>query len=141
MAVPVTMPKLGLSMTEGTVVEWRAGPGDAVAKGELLLVVESEKAQVEIEAFASGTLAAVYVGPGKRVPVGTRLGALAEPGEAFERDAFAAGFVPEAGAAPAAAAAATPRTLARPGPEPAGLKVAPAARALARRLGIDLATV
>ncbi len=47
------MPRLGLTMAEGTVVEWHAQPGDAVERGTALLVVESEKAQVEVEAFAS----------------------------------------------------------------------------------------
>jgi len=57
------MPRLGLTMTEGTVVEWHARAGEAVERGKALLVVESEKAQVEVEAFASGVLGAIYVEP------------------------------------------------------------------------------
>jgi pimeloyl-ACP methyl ester carboxylesterase len=106
MATAVTMPRLGLSMVEGTVVEWRVRPGDPIAKGALILSVASEKAEVEIEAFASGVLAAIYVDVGATVPIGTLLGAIAAPGEAFDAGAFAASFVPEAEGAPATAAGA-----------------------------------
>jgi pyruvate dehydrogenase E2 component (dihydrolipoamide acetyltransferase) len=138
MAVAVTMPRLGLSMAEGTVVEWHVPPGGAVERGALLLTVESEKAEVEVEAFASGVLAAVFVEPGTTVPVGTLLGAIASTGEAFDPAAFSAGFVPpreESAPATERAAPAPPRPA---GDEP---KAAPAARALARRLGIELASV
>src|SRR5262245_3710133 len=126
------MPRLGLTMTEGTVVEWRARPGDTVTRGDVVLVVESEKAEVEVEAFATGVLGAVYVEPGTTVPVGTLLGAIATPGEAFDGAAFAAGFVPEtAGPAPAARTPAA-EPAARPAPASGGEpKAAPAARALA----------
>lgn len=148
MATAITMPRLGLSMVEGTVTEWRAGPGEAVAKGQLILTIESEKAEVEVEAFASGTLAAIYVETGKTVPIGTLLAAIASPDEAFDAAAFAASFVPEREGAPATAgptrtAAVTPAGGATPvapaGAE--GIKAAPAARSLAKKLGIDLATV
>jgi pimeloyl-ACP methyl ester carboxylesterase len=132
------MPRLGLSMVEGTVVEWHARPGDAVTRDAVLLTVESEKAEVEVEAFASGVLAAVYVEPGITVPVGTLLGAIAAPDEAFDAAAFAAGFVPETAATPAPSSTPT-ASPARPA-TPAGgeVKAAPAARALARRLDVDL---
>jgi pimeloyl-ACP methyl ester carboxylesterase len=151
-ATAVTMPRLGLSMVEGTVVEWRARPGRTVAKGEVILEIESEKAEVEVEATAGGVLAAVYVEPGTTVPVGALLGAIAAPDEAFDANAFAAAFVPEVPGAPATAgargSAGTPATsragaaaISRPGPAPSGAKVAPAARALARKLGVDPETV
>ena len=140
------MPRLGLSMVEGTVTEWRARRGDAVTRGQILLVVESEKAEVEVEAFAAGVLRAVYVEVGNTVPVGTLLGAVTEPGEEFDAEKFAARFVPETSGAPATAARIT-----QPRPPAAGfspesqpdvvMKVAPAARALARKLGIDLTTI
>jgi pimeloyl-ACP methyl ester carboxylesterase len=140
MATAVTMPRLGLTMAEGTVVEWHARPGEPVARGAVLLTVESEKAQVEVEAFEAGVLAAVYVEPGTTVPVGTLLGAIAAPGEPFDAAGFAAGFRPAVeDAAPGAAGEPVPR----PPPVVAdrALKAAPAARALARRLGVDLAAV
>lgn len=64
----VVMPKLGLTMTEATLVEWLKEDGDTVAKGEVLFVLESEKSTLEIEAPASGTLQ-VLVTAGETVPV------------------------------------------------------------------------
>lgn len=138
MAVAVTMPRLGLSMAEGTVVEWHVRPGGAVERGALLLTVESEKAEVEVEAFATGVLAAVYVEPGTTVPVGTLLGAIAAAGEPFDAAAFAGAFVPPPEDGPPAAEPTAPAAPRPAGGEP---KAAPAARALARRLGIELASV
>jgi predicted deacylase len=56
MRVRVKMPKLGLTMTEGTIVEWRKSTGSRIAAGEILFVVETEKVEVEVEAPATGTL-------------------------------------------------------------------------------------
>lgn len=142
MATAVTMPRLGLTMAEGTVVEWRVRPGEAVRPGDVVLVIESEKAEVEVEAFAAGTLAAVYVEPGTTVPVGTLLGAIAAPGESFDAAAFAASFVPEVTGAPKAATGVpSPRAAPRPPATGGEVRAAPAARALARRLGVELAAV
>jgi len=54
--VKVKMPKLGLTMTKGKIVEWKKAAGDQVAAGEILLVIETEKADVEIEAPAAGAI-------------------------------------------------------------------------------------
>jgi pimeloyl-ACP methyl ester carboxylesterase len=135
------MPRLGLSMAEGTVVEWRVRPGAPVRRGEILLAVESEKAEVEVEAFADGVLAAIYVETGTTVPVGTLLGVVAAPGEELDAGTFAKTFVPETTAplpaAPARSAAVEPA----PARSAASAAVAPAARALARRLGIDVGRI
>ena len=143
MPTAVTMPRLGLTMTEGTVVDWRARVGDPVSRGQVILMIESEKAEVEVEAFASGVLAAIYADTGATVPVGTLLGAIAAPGESFDRDAFAARFVPEVEGAPAMGRSDATRSPAMPTTTASGVgvKAAPAARVLARRLGVDLATV
>jgi pimeloyl-ACP methyl ester carboxylesterase len=139
-ATAVTMPRLGLTMAEGTVVEWHVAPGAPVARGQVILSVESEKAQVEVEAFADGVLAAVYVEPGATVPVGTLLGAVAAPEERFDAAAFAASFVPEVVPTADAAAAAAP-VVPAPASGRAEPAAAPAARALAKRLGVALADV
>lgn len=145
MPTAVTMPRLGLTMVEGTVVEWRSRPGDAVEKGEILLVIESEKVEVEVEAFCGGTLAAIYVEPGTTVPIGSLLGAIADPDESFDRDAFERAFVPEVEGAPAGAGAAgdsAPAAAPAPARAPqSGVKAAPAARALAKKLGVDLESI
>jgi pimeloyl-ACP methyl ester carboxylesterase len=145
MATAVTMPRLGLTMVEGTVVEWKSSPGDIVEKGQILLVIESEKVEVEVEAFCGGTLAAIYVEPGTTVPIGSLLGVLADPGESFDRGAFERSFVPEVEGAPAGAGAAhdsLPAAATGPVRAPqSGVKAAPAARALAKKLGLDLESI
>jgi pyruvate dehydrogenase E2 component (dihydrolipoamide acetyltransferase) len=108
MATAVTMPRLGLSMVEGTVVEWRVRPGDPVSVGQVILDVESEKSAVEVEAFAAGVLATIFVEAGATVPIGTLLAAIVAPGEAFDATAFRAAFVPEVEGAPVTARAAYP---------------------------------
>jgi pimeloyl-ACP methyl ester carboxylesterase len=149
-ATAITMPRLGLSMVEGTVLEWRARPGDVVRAGDVLLVIESEKAECEVEAFAAGVIAAVYAEPGTTLPSGALLGALAAPGEAFDAGAFADAFVATLPGAPATAARPVVATAAGARARPvsaeapsaaAATKAAPAARARARALGVDLANV
>ena len=70
MRVKVKMPKLGLTMTEATVVEWKKAVGDSVAAGEVLLVIETEKADVEIEVPASGTLIEILGEARAAYPIG-----------------------------------------------------------------------
>lgn len=146
MATPITMPRLGLSMVEGTVIEWHVKAGDPVEKDQPVLTIESEKAQVEVEAFGSGVLAAIYTEAGRTVPIGELLGVIVSPGEQFDPAEFAKSFVPERGGAPSTAteegatdaiAGATSFRSAQATPT----KAAPAARALAKRLGVDLGTV
>ncbi|RLA48122.1 MAG: 2-oxo acid dehydrogenase subunit E2 [Gammaproteobacteria bacterium] len=67
------MPKLGLTMTEGTIDEWALAPGDSFSSGDLVLVVETDKIANEIEAPADGTLHEIIVPVGETVPVGTVL--------------------------------------------------------------------
>ncbi len=56
MPAPVAMPRLGMSMREGTVIEWPIAPGERVEKGQTVVVIESEKTEVEVEAIAAGVL-------------------------------------------------------------------------------------
>ena len=147
MATPIVMPKLGMTMQEGTVLEWPIAIGAAVEKGRAVVLIESEKAAVEIEATDSGVLRHVYIEAGETVPCGRLLGAITatmdEPfdAEAFRRanDRSPAAPAPQAahGGPPSGAAAAPHPNSVRTGPAPS----TPAARALARELGIDLAAV
>lgn len=138
-AVAVRMPKLGMTMEEGTVVEWRVAPGGCVEKGRILLVIESEKNEAEIEATTSGFLRHVYVSPGETARCGALLGALTETAdEAFDPAALLAA---EPRPAPRAAPSSSPlRAAAAPRPG-ARRPVAPAARALARQLGVAVEDV
>src|SRR5215469_10205147 len=81
MPAEVIMPALGMAQETGTVLRWLKSDGDAVAKGEPLLEVETDKVTVEIEAPADGTLAAITAGEGVEVPVGTVVALVLAEGE------------------------------------------------------------
>ncbi|MCC7360956.1 MAG: 2-oxo acid dehydrogenase subunit E2 [Anaerolineales bacterium] len=82
MATNIYMPALGMAQTTGRLVNWHKAPGAAVTKGEPLMEIETDKATVEIEAPASGTLANVTAQPGDDVPVGEVVALILAPGEA-----------------------------------------------------------
>ncbi|MFB7509106.1 dihydrolipoamide acetyltransferase family protein [Streptomyces broussonetiae] len=93
-----TMPSLGADMDEGLLQEWLVSPGDRVHKGDVMAVVETDKAAIEVECFESGTVGRLLVEPGTRVPVGTPL-ALIEDKAVPEVRAGASGGPVTAGAA------------------------------------------
>lgn len=82
MAKDIVMPVLGMNQETGTLVEWFKSEGDEVQKGEPLMLVATDKTEVEIEATASGILANVSVQPGDEVPVGSPIASILAPGEA-----------------------------------------------------------
>ena len=95
----IFMPALSSTMTEGKIVEWLKKPGDRVGRGESVLVVESDKADMDVESFNEGFLAAVLMPAGSTAPVGETIGLV------VETEAEIAGVQAQAPAAPAAAAA------------------------------------
>jgi pyruvate dehydrogenase E2 component (dihydrolipoamide acetyltransferase) len=136
------MPKLTDTMEEGVLVEWKKREGDQVQAGEVLAEIETDKAVMELEAFASGMLRKVLVGNGTTVSSGTLLAVIAEADEDIApalADKVTAG--PSTGGAtkPAATAPSVPATSARPGE--ARSIASPRAKALAAERGIDLATI
>lgn len=80
MRVKVKMPKLGLTMTEAKIVEWRKAVGEPVAAGEPLVVIETEKTEVELEAPASGTLVEIVGEVAGVYPIGEVLAVIEAPG-------------------------------------------------------------
>ncbi len=116
------MPALSSTMTEGKIVEWLKQPGDRVERGESVLVVESDKADMDVEAFQEGFLAAVLMPAGGTAPVGETIGLIVETEAEI---AAAAAKAPAAPAAPAAAAVPAPAPAA-PAPAAAPIPVAPA---------------
>ena len=134
MASRVIMPKLTDSMEEGVVVKWRKAEGEHVESGDVLAEIETDKAVMDLEAFASGTLRKILVPEGTTVPSGTLIGVIGEPDEDI-RDILA-------GAQPSAArpSALRPSPAAVASPEEDKL-ASPRVRTLARERGIDLRAV
>jgi len=73
----IFMPALSSTMTEGKIVSWVKSPGDKVAKGETVLVVESDKADMDVESFYEGYLATILVEAGSEAPVGSAIALIA----------------------------------------------------------------
>jgi pyruvate dehydrogenase E2 component (dihydrolipoamide acetyltransferase) len=103
------MPSLGADMEAGTLVEWKIKPGDRVKRGDIVAEVETEKADIDVEIFATGIVHELLVQPGEKVPVGTVLATIREDHEE-----------------PAAVI-----------PTPARLRISPLAKKLAAELGVD----
>lgn len=97
----IFMPALSSTMTEGKIVSWNKSEGDRLSKGESVVVVESDKADMDVETFYDGFLAAIVVGEGEVAPVGAAIGILAESEEDMEEAKSKAARA--AGGAPAAA--------------------------------------
>jgi pyruvate dehydrogenase E2 component (dihydrolipoamide acetyltransferase) len=129
------MPSLGADMDAGSVTEWRVMPGDVVHRGDIVAVVETDKAEIEIETFEDGVVEALVVPEGERVPVGTVLATLTAPRGAVPEPA------PEAAPAappPAGAPAPAPAVATRNGEEHPHRVRSPLVRKLAEDLGVDL---
>lgn len=81
MATTIVMPKMGYDMREGTVVRWYKREGEAVARGEVIADIETDKATVEFEAYTAGVLQRLVAVEGRPVPVGESIAVIGEPGE------------------------------------------------------------
>ncbi|MBF2096970.1 MAG: 2-oxo acid dehydrogenase subunit E2 [Gloeomargaritaceae cyanobacterium C42_A2020_066] len=134
----VFMPALSSTMTEGKIVSWTKSPGDWVNKGDTVLVVESDKADMDVESFYEGYLAVILVDAGGVAPVGSALGLIAET-EAEVADAKQRGGRPAPAAAPAPAQPELAPVAATASARENGRIVAsPRAKKLARELSVDL---
>lgn len=130
------MPILGADMTEGRVVSWRKKPGERIERGDIIVEVETDKANVEVECYTPGILETILVQEDATVRVGTPL--------AWIKADIEETAAPPATVPPAAAPSATlPREkLAAPVPHHGEhLRVSPAARQLAAQLQVDLSVV
>jgi len=117
------LPALGADMEEGTVVQWNVAPGDAVRRGQVVAVVETDKGAIDVEIFEDGVMRELVVQPGTKVPVGTVLARLETAGESASPS-------PAPGPAGAAETAAGSRA-----------RISPAARVRARELGVEVASL
>jgi pyruvate dehydrogenase E2 component (dihydrolipoamide acetyltransferase) len=153
MAENITMPKLGFDMAEGKLVRWVKKQGEEVKKGEVLAEIETDKATVELEALATGVLAATLAAEGEFYKVGALMGVIAAPGEKVDTAAL-----PKSGEAAAPAPPAESKAEAKPTPAPAPaqapapksngqppaaaadggfVRISPIARRMADEMGID----
>ena len=156
-------------MTEGKIVEWLKQPGDKVGRGESVLVVESDKADMDVESFQDGFLAAVLMPAGSTAPVGETIGLIVEteaeiaeakakaptPTSSAAASASTTVEAPPAAPAPSAPAPVAAAPVSTPAPAPAPVApvlaapvvndgrivASPRAKKLASQMGVDLATV
>jgi pyruvate dehydrogenase E2 component (dihydrolipoamide acetyltransferase) len=141
----VVMPQMGADMQEGTILRWLKREGDAVRRGEIIAEIETDKANVEIEAYESGILRRILLPEGTTVPVGQVIAIIAAPEDDVSRYEREAAPVAAAGVTPPKPAAAVPERPAAaaeaPTAEAGRVRASPAARRLAEELGVDLSRV
>ena len=155
MAITVTMPQLGESVTEGTIGSWLVRPGQQVEKFDSLVEVVTDKVTAEVPSPAAGTVVEILAPEGERLSVGQPICTLDSPEEeqpppddggpmpvvSPSVPAVASDEEPAPGAPPEVAAA-EPRTPAEGAPSPKGLGfISPAVRQLADEKGVDLSQV
>lgn len=152
MPTEVIMPQMGFDMTQGTLVRWLKTEGESVERGEAIAEIETDKAIVSIEAFASGVMGRLVAQEGDVVPVGQVIAYIVEPGEAppsVEARPQAVAAAP--GQAPPSMETRPQVAAAAPPPPPPAVEVArpvreeivvsPRARRLAAQEGVDLGPI
>ncbi len=144
MAEKVTLPLLGQTMEEGTIIKWFKQEGETVEKDEPLLEVMTDKANMEVESPAAGTLLKIVAQPDQTVPVKGLIAIIGSPGENIDallaEDSAAEAPAPAATAS-AASGSAAPAAAEAPKPAAAGggrIIASPRARKLAEDAGLDL---
>lgn len=140
---PVTMPQLGMAQDTGLLVSWQKAPGDAVAAGDVLFEVETDKSTMEVEAGRDGFLAATLAHAGEEVPVGSAVAIISDerPTDPVARSGARATPPADPVARPEPDPAPVPST--QPTPAPVSAKggrilASPKARRLALEQGLDL---
>ncbi|MCL4820326.1 MAG: pyruvate dehydrogenase complex dihydrolipoamide acetyltransferase [Vicinamibacteria bacterium] len=165
MITKVVLAKLSPTMEEGVIVKWNKQEGDAVRQGDVLAEIETDKANMEMEAMGSGTLRKVLVPAGGKAPVGALIGVIADaaddigpllataaapsaapaaapaPAPPAPAPAAAAAAAPQTAPAAPAAAPATPAAPSVPVPDGTRVKASPLARAMAADRNIPLASI
>ncbi|AUT01008.1 branched-chain alpha-keto acid dehydrogenase subunit E2 [Nostoc sp. CENA543] len=142
----IFMPALSSTMTEGKIVSWVKSPGDKVEKGETVVVVESDKADMDVETFYEGYLAHIVVQAGDSAPVGAAIAYVAETEAEIEaaksmgNSGAAAAATPTPEPIPATALVGATTTASQNGSnhKEGRLVASPRARKLAKELKVDL---
>ncbi|PWH20756.1 MAG: hypothetical protein DDG58_01095 [Ardenticatenia bacterium] len=145
MAELLTMPKMGFDMAEGTLVQWVKKEGDTLSEGDVVAIIETDKANVEVTSFRSGVLRKILVESGTVVPVGKPIAIIGSADEDIQSLLQAQeGMVPAKGEAEVVSEAEVPPTAgigAVPEIEVGRVLASPVARRMASELGIDLTQV
>ncbi|HSB78193.1 MAG TPA: dihydrolipoamide acetyltransferase family protein [Candidatus Methylomirabilis sp.] len=143
MATRIDMPQLGLTMEKGTILQWLKAEGEAVEKGQPVVLIQTEKVEYEVESPGAGTLLKVVAAEGAEIPVGGLMAVLGQPGENVSSfvETGAESLEPRAARPEAPASSPQPRAsevapVRAPGER---VKISPAARKLAQDHGIDIA--
>jgi pyruvate dehydrogenase E2 component (dihydrolipoamide acetyltransferase) len=130
------LPSLGSDMDEGTLLEWKVQPGERVTRGQVIAVVDTAKAAVEVECWQEGEVFELLIEPGAKIPVGTPIASLLEPGESAASARRTAPGPLSPAPVPPAAAQGAPALAATTRP-----RISPAARKRAAELGLDATTL
>jgi pyruvate dehydrogenase E2 component (dihydrolipoamide acetyltransferase) len=145
MATKILMPKLSDTMNEGVILKWLKNEGDKIKQGEILVEIESDKADMELEAYDSGVLRKIFVANGGKAPIGAPLAIIAEAGEDItsllidapplastkQKTEPPKGNIPEA----------TAVSVSHPAPSDERMKASPLAKKIAAEKNISLHTV
>jgi pyruvate dehydrogenase E2 component (dihydrolipoamide acetyltransferase) len=121
MAKPILMPQIGENIETGNIIEWRVKEGDSVKKGDVIVIVESEKATFEVEAYESGVIQKILYSDGDEAQVLKPIAYLSESGEEISTDALEQEDIPDSSRSSRFAS--------------------PSARRIAREHGLDINTI
>jgi len=136
MAKAIIMPQVGQDIETGVIVEWRVREDDYVKKGDIVAVVESDKATFEVEAYESGVVLKILHDAGAEVKVLDPIAYLGEPGESIEAAESAAETAIEVSPSKRERSRQETESSSKP-----GVSVSPSARRVARQHNIDLSTI
>jgi pyruvate dehydrogenase E2 component (dihydrolipoamide acetyltransferase) len=138
MPISVVMPALEMAQETGKLIAWRKKEGEAVAKGEILLEIETDKAVMEIEAPGDGVLAGVRAQEGAVVPVGQTIAWIVAPGETAPAIASLSAMARAVSSSTRSAASVPQQTSL---PVAADIRISPKARRLAKERGVDISSL
>ncbi|MDO4635281.1 MAG: dihydrolipoamide acetyltransferase [Streptococcus sp.] len=142
MAIEIIMPKLGVDMQEGEIIEWKKQEGDLVQEGDILLEIMSDKTNMELEAEDSGVLLKIVRGNGETVPVTEVIGYLGAEGETVSAEEDSSKTKPkEEPSVELKAEETKSETVVFSKASDGPVRATPAARKAARDLNIDLSLV
>ena len=143
MSIEILLPKLGLTMEEGEIIEWCKQEGEQISKGDVLYVLETEKISYEFESPTDGILSPILFNIGESIPVGSVVAYLIEPGEKYEdiRQFTQNNSEQELSSSESSSVLSGDKTLPEPVPSNSRVSVTPLAKKIAREKEVELTSV